>query len=574
MNENRQDQTKPHRKRNRDKHIASQQQRSNVAEDELSLNSVNLLLERKVDDGVKELRKRFWPYTIILLLGGGVGIFGLFKGITADIRERLTSAYVADTLNEHISKFTDGKVAKVADGRISIAEDRIIKGFEKKVAEQKSMLAKSSSDAEAQIRSLRSSLDVMKKAYDARGGNRQAFDEISILATNKTDAGEIAAKVIREIEASYAARKERERIGFMGTIRPTVTYNGSTGKRGPISLADASMLVMAHNRDLEEGSINRLADSGQKEFVDILMQSIAESDRLGTVYVALRGIEKLTGVSFPALGISEANKWWELNKDNPEYHSPYKTVWTMLLHNQLQIQPKESTPDYYKRVIVPLHAAIVAKSGLEDVAKVTLPLAFAFGRELKIDGIDCLAINKDLISHLGNDADSRRMAFRYTMNTMLLYEHATAGTLANFIVRSIRANPDFLAEFKTQKAFTSEFKDLIESTLKTLEEHTKGIPFICVMNSLRNGETQFKTQITSDSEVLHDLDLLVRKDSTFVIRSANDIEVPSGEVGVINFKTNRKEGRILLLNERGIPHLFDVQITKEISDPQPVSGER
>lgn len=562
------------RKRNRNRHIASQRQGANGAEGNPSLNAVNLLIERKVDDGVRELKHKFWPYTIILLLGGGVGIFGLFKGIVADIRERLTSEYVASTLNEHISKFTDEKVAEVADGRISITEDRIIKGFEKKVAEQKAMLAKSSADAEAQIQSLRSSLDVMKKAYDARGGSRQAFDEISILATNKTDAGEIAAKVIREIEASYEDRKERDRLGFIGGIRHTVLYNGSNGKRGLISLAEASMLVMAHNRDHEEGSINRLADSGQKEFVDILMRSVAESDRLNTIYAALRGVEKLTGVSFPALGIDEANKWWELNKDNSEYHSLYKTVWLVILNNQLQIRPTESASDYYKRVVVPLHAAIVAKPDLEDVAKITLPLAFAYGHELKTDGIDCLTINKDLISRLGNDADSRRMAFRYTINTMLLYEHATVGALSNFIVRSIRANPDFLAEFKSQKAFAPEFKELIESTLKTLEEHTKGVPFFCVMNSLPNGETQFKTQITTDSEVLHDLDLIARKDTTFVIRSANNIEVPSGEIGVINFKTSRKEGRILLLNEKGIPHLFDLQITKEISDPNPTSRGR
>ena len=548
-------------KKNQSPTSQSQAKTSNGLEGDLSINAINLFIERKVEDGVKELKKKFWPYTLILIAIGGVGIWGLFKGITDDIQKRLTSAYVADTLNEHIRKFTDEKVASVADGRISIAEERIIDGFEKKVAEQETMLAKSSADADAQIQSLRSTLEVMKKAYDARGGNRRAFDEIAILATNKTEEGEIAAKIIREIEASYADRKEKERIGFIGTIKHTVTYNGNNGKHGPISFAEATMLVVSHNHDFEEGAINRLADSGQKEFVDLLILAVLETDSLDSVYVALRGIEKLTGASFPVLGVSEAHKWWELNKDNPEYHSPYKTAWTILLHNQVQPLPNESDPDYYNRVVVPLHDAVVAKADLEGIAKTTLPIAFGLGLALKgkIDGVDCLAITKDLISHLGNDADSRRMAFRYTINSMALYENVATETLLNFIVRSVRAHPDFLEEFKNQKAFTPEFKELIESTVKTLEEHTKGVSFYCVMNHLQNGDTRFLSQISANAEILHDLDLLVKKDSTFVIHSANDIEVPPGEIGVIKFNTEHTEGRILLLNDNGIPHLFDVE---------------
>ena len=142
---------------------------------------------------------------------------------------------------------------------------------------------------------------------------------------------------------------------------------------------------------------------------------------------------------------------------------------------------------------------------------------------------------------------------------MALYENVATETLLNFIVRSVRAHPDFLEEFKNQKAFTPEFKELIESTVKTLEEHTKGVSFYCVMNHLQNGDTRFLSQISANAEILHDLDLLVKKDSTFVIHSANDIEVPPGEIGVIKFNTEHTEGRILLLNDNGIPHLFDVE---------------
>lgn len=559
-------------KNNRSNHQASTKpQHSRGLEGDLSISAINFFIERKVEEGVKELKKKFWPNTLILIILGGVGIWGLFKGITDDIQERLTSAYVADTLDEHIRKFTDEKVANVADGRISIAETRIIDDFEKKVAEQQAMLDKSSAAAEMQIQSLRSTLEVMKMAYDARGGDRRAFDEIAILATNRTEAGEIASKVIREIEASYADRKEKERIGFIGTIRHTVTYNGKNGKHGPISFAEATMLVVTHNRDFEEGAINRLVDSGQKEFVGLLMLTATETDRLDLVYVALRGIEKLTGASFPVLGVSEVNKWWESNKDNPEYHSLYKTAWTILLNNQVKPLPNESDLDYYKRVVIPLHDAVVSKSDLQTIAKSTLPIAFGLGLDLNgaIEGVDCLKITKDLIARLGDDAVSRRMAFCYTAKTMALYENAGTDTMLNYAIRSVRAHPDYLEELKKERTFTQEFKEVVESTVKQLEEHTKGIKFFHTLSPMQNGETKFLSNVSDESETLLVLEILVRKDSTFVVRSANDIEVSSGEVRAFKFKTNHKEGWVLLLNDNGVPYLFDVRIDNQQSAADP-----
>ena len=276
---------------------------------------LNLLIERKVDDGVKDIRKRIIPYALAIIFFVGLSMWGFYKGVVNDIKERLTSDYVANALNEHIKKFTDEKVSKVADGRIAIAEKRIIAEFEKKVSSQETMLEKSSAKAESQIQLLRSALEVMKKAYDARGGDRRTFDEIASLSTNATEVGDIAAKVIREIEASYSERKEDEaRFGFTRSVRHYLTYNGNNGKHGPISFADAAMLIIAQNRDFEDGAIQRLADSGQKEFVEILMSPVVEASSLNTVYVALRGIEKLSGASFPVLGVAEAKDWWEATK--------------------------------------------------------------------------------------------------------------------------------------------------------------------------------------------------------------------------------------------------------------------
>ena len=114
------------------------------------------------------------------------------------------------------------------------------------------------------------------------------------------------------------------------------------------------------------------------------------------------------------------------NKEKQEYHSLYKTALTIFVKGQIQIKSNESKPDYYKRVVIPIHAAVVAKSDLETVVKAALPIAFAYGLELRgnMEGVDSLKITKDLISHLGKDEDSRRMAFRYTINTMKLYENS------------------------------------------------------------------------------------------------------------------------------------------------------
>ena len=538
---------------------------------ELSINALNMLIERKVDDGVKDIRKRIVPYFIAIIVSAGFGMRCCYVGLINDTKERLTSAYVANTLNEHIAKFTDEKVSNVTDGRIAIAEKRIISGFEKKVLSQEAMLEKSSAKAESQIQLLRSALEVMKKAYDARGGERRAFDEIASLSTNTTEVGEIATRVIREIETSYTERKEKERLGFTSSIRHNVTYNGKNGKYGPISFADAAMLIISHNRDFEEGAIYRLADSRQKEFVEILMLAVVEASSLNTVYVALRSIEKLSGASFPVLGVAEAKGWWESNKERPEYHSSYKTALTIFVNGQMQIQSNETESDYYKRVVIPIHDAVVAKPDLEIVVKAALPIAFAYGLELrgKMEGVDCLRIVKDLISHLGKDEDARRMAFRYTINTMALYEKRVTHDLLNFIVRSIKAHPDYLQVFKDQKAFTPEFKELVENVVKTLEEHTKGISCPFVLNQLPNGDEELITSISDDKETLHNLKLVVKKSSTFIVRSANDIEIPPGEVGCIKFETKHKKGRILLLNYNGSPVIFDLQLDGEKSAVPP-----
>ena len=540
--------------------------RSQESNNELSINSVNLLIERKVDDGVKEIRKKILPYFIVIVVSGGISMWGCYKGVVNDMKERLTSAYVADSLNRHIAKFTDEKVSCVADGRISIAEKRIIAGFEKKVSVQKSMLEESSAKAETQIQSLRAALEVMKKAYDARGGNRHAFDEIALLSTNATEVGEIAAKVIREIEASYSARKGKERLGFMGNMHQFLSYKENSGKSGPISFADATMLILSHNGNFEEGAIYRLADSNQKEFVEILILAAVETSNLNTVYVALRSIEKLSGASFPVLGVAEAKKWWKQNQENPEYHSLYKTAWTILLNGQMPIRPNESTLDYYRRVVLPLHEAVVAKPDLEGIAKATLPIAFGYGLELRgvIEDVDCLKIIKDLISHLGEDTDARQIAFRYTINTMVLYEKRTAAELLNFIVRAIKAHPNYLQIFKEQKVFTPEFKELVESAVKTLEERTKDISWYSALSRQPNGDTVFLGDISVGKETLLNLKLTVRKSSRhIVVNSSNNLDISPGDVGGIDFKTDRRKGRIFLLNDNGVPVLFDLKFDGE-----------
>ena len=426
------------------------------------------------------------------------------------------------------------------------------------------MLTKSSTAAETQIKSLQAALAVMKKAYDARGGDRHAFDEIAVLATNKTEAGEIAAKVIREIEAAYSIRKEKENAPFLGGSRRTVSYNGTDGRHGPISFSDATQIIISHYRDFEEGAINRLVDSGQKEFVEVLMYAVMESSSLDAVYVALRGVEKLAGVSFPILGISQAREWWEDNSSNEELHSDYAFAWRVLLRDGLKPMQGESDSDYYKRIVIPLHKAIVAKPDLQTIATAILPVAFTYGLQLrgKIDGVDCLKITKDLISHLPNDDESMRMAFHYNLNTMALYESADATSLFNFAIRVIKPHRSCLEVLKANENFTSEFKKLVEVTVSQLDERTKNISFMCVMNILPTGETQYMAPIMDGAETLHKLNLVAGKDLTFVVHSHNDIKIKPGELGGIPFKTKGKDGEIIILNDKGIPVLFDVQLSK------------
>ena len=87
------------------------------------------------------------------------------------------------------------------------------------------------------------------------------------------------------------------------------------------------------------------------------------------------------------------------------------------------------------------------------------------------------------------------------------------------------------------------------------------------MNYCPNGDTRFLSNVSDETETLIVLDIVAKKDSTLVIHSEKDIEIPSGEVRVIRFKTDHKEGRIFILNDNGIPCLFDVQIDNQRPEP-------
>lgn len=106
-------------------------------------------------------------------------------------------------------------------------------------------------------------------------------------------------------------------------------------------ISEDVMIVIVHNDFIGQcdGAINSLADKQDKRYVATLIHAIRHSNYLDFVYAAIRGVEKLTGLSFTALGINEVLDWWEVNKSDKSYHCAFEHYY------EADMLPNESADD-------------------------------------------------------------------------------------------------------------------------------------------------------------------------------------------------------------------------------------
>ena len=278
---------------------------------------LSLKIDDKVRAGVHDINMRIGWYagiaSFLIVVAGLLGLPFIAKWHVKNIAETVTEKYVSKEFQKHLDEFTDTKVSEMILSSVSNTEERIKSGFTKYMDKQLKAFEYKALELDKRIIEAESIINIYEKCASARSGNRNDYNSLVVLSGGTNRLSRIAAATVEEIKNSYEQRKMT-----LSAIRTTLTYKNDTTKTVPEDV----MILIVHLDSIGQcdGAINSLADKGDKKYTATLIYAIEHSKHLDFVYAAIRGVEKLTGESFPALGIDETLEWWEKNKSDEKYH--------------------------------------------------------------------------------------------------------------------------------------------------------------------------------------------------------------------------------------------------------------
>lgn len=171
-----------------------------------------------------------------------------------------------------------------------------------------------------QIRRAEQKVELIPVMAKARKGDRQAFDKLKEILSSNAELSDFVEASVSEVEEIY---KEKRFYEIGKSIRLNISGNR------PLQEEEYVKIVYGDNEWNCDGGINHLVLLNKKEFVAVLVNVVQNSKRLDSVYLAIDGIQKLTGKTFSPLGISEVSDWWCTAKDNKEYHSPHEELYKL-----------------------------------------------------------------------------------------------------------------------------------------------------------------------------------------------------------------------------------------------------
>lgn len=193
------------------------------------------------------------------------------------------------------------------------------------------------------------------------------------------------------VEASVSEVEEIYREKRFYEVGKSIRLNLS-GNR-PLQEEEYVSIVYGDNEWNCDGGINHLVLLNKKEFVAVLVNVVENSKRLDSVYLAIDGIQKLTGKTFSPLGISEVSNWWSTAKDNKEYHSPHEELYKLNEEFNRCLSKKLKNKAYVGEYVTGLKHLIKRNPEFKPAHKKML-FALSFGyyeaEELKKDEVKSL----------------------------------------------------------------------------------------------------------------------------------------------------------------------------------------
>lgn len=192
---------------------------------------------------------------------------------------------------------------------------------------------------------LKEQLKIQRYVIAAKAGERDDFDELKKIASEKPNPAKDIVNAIREIEFYYDEIKFRQSGPSLGghyfslAIEDIIdTYRYSDPKLDVRVAAIGTLINFPYPNSIKPNIVQELCES------------IISEKNLRVIAKTTYLLQQLTGEYFRPLEIEYVKEWWAKHKNETKYRSPYKHYFEALLY----IKERGTLADTEKREVVAL----------------------------------------------------------------------------------------------------------------------------------------------------------------------------------------------------------------------------
>lgn len=401
------------------------------------------MISAKATDAVKSVDVRIG---IIAVIAAALAFFG-WDIVVEKVTESAVSRIGESAAKAEIDRVVSNQVHKAQNEIKATVSNEIEIRVPRMIEKQIEIVNTIARAATENIENVQSKVETMAIVTAARANSRKHFDLLVKLSTdtNKVVEAQIAKDAIKTIEDSYKHRK----YGF-DSYRPVLKMNN--GQKIEIDL-----LIQLVRADLDwncDGAIGEIVKLNRKEFVATLVRVVKASKRLDTVYLAINGIEHLTGKTFPPLGIAEVLNWWKEASKEKQYHSQYEWYRDML-ERIIGNNTIEKLTNVFLELIDEAKKAREKDPDFKIASKLIVHLVTRFPdyKNMLNDGRQELCKNalKDI------EGTPYQDSVWYVNNAYFKYFTESAESFYKYINDRLETNPDFETDLKHSSLFTDAF---------------------------------------------------------------------------------------------------------------------
>lgn len=283
-------------------------------------------IDKKLDNAESRLYKDYinkWKIwgsvvAVFFMIANFVGYQAITSSVKTLVEKKMTEPALVKATEETISKrmpeFVDNKFKSVEE-----KADKLYKFIETtsgEIREKQNLLENTQS-------LLKEQLNIQQCTIAAKAGARGKYEELKIIAEKKLEYKEFVDAALKDIEFYYEAIKYE---------LTTPKLVDSISKKDP-GYSIEEVIYFYRNSDVDlnsrEAAIDTLiAYNNTHRIKDNVVQELCESvnseQNLRVIARTTLLLNSITGKSFRALEIETVKVWWEQNKNETKYQSPFK----------------------------------------------------------------------------------------------------------------------------------------------------------------------------------------------------------------------------------------------------------